>query len=182
MASAFGHAYAAFAIGSGYAEKIRNGKFLLLGIFCSIIPDADVLAFKFGIPYDSFWGHRGFTHSVVFALLLGTFITMLFYKNSFKSRKGSHYIFFFTFCTLSHGVLDAMTSGGLGVAFFSPFDNGRYFFPWRPIKVSPIGAGKFFSEWGLRVIKSEMIWIGIPCTLYIVVLKLIRYRFKPQAK
>jgi inner membrane protein len=47
--------------------------------------------------------------------------------------------------TASHGVLDAMTDGGLGVAFFSPFDNRRYFLPWRPIVVSPISIARFFS-------------------------------------
>lgn len=67
-----------------------------------------------------------------------------------------------------------MTSGGLGVAFFSPLNNERYFFPWRPIKVSPIGASSFFSEWGIKVIKSEAIWIEIPCTVYIIVMKIIR--------
>jgi hypothetical protein len=35
----------------------------------------------------------------------------------------------FSFVTASHGMLDAMTDGGLGVAFFAPFDNARYFFP-----------------------------------------------------
>lgn len=178
MASAFGHAYAALAIESGYSEKIRNWKFIFLGIFCSILPDADVISFKLGIAYESFWGHRGFSHSILFAFLLGTLICIFFYKQSLKSRIGLYYILFFTLCTLSHGILDAMTSGGLGVAFFSPFDNSRYFLPWRPIKVSPIGAGKFFSEWGLRVIKSEIIWIGIPCTIYIIGAKLVRKRFK----
>lgn len=33
-----------------------------------------------------------------------------------------------------------LTDGGLGVAFFSPFDNKRYFLPWRPIRVSPISV------------------------------------------
>jgi len=174
MASAFGHAYMAIAIRSGYSKAIGNGKFLLLGIFCSVIPDADVLAFRFGIPYDSFWGHRGFTHSIVFAILLALLICLLCYREQLKSKTGTWYVLYFTLCTVSHGLLDAMTSGGLGVAFFSPFDNARYFFPWRPIKVSPIGAGKFFSEWGIRVLKSEAIWIGIPCTVYIVCVKIFR--------
>lgn len=78
---------------------------------------------------------------------------------------------FFTLCTASHSVLDAMTSGGLGVAFFSPFNDARYFFPWRPIKVSPIGVENFFSEWGKKVILSELIWIGIPSLLYIFSIK-----------
>ena len=47
---------------------------------------------------------------------------------------------FLFLCTMSHALLDALTDGGLGVAFFSPFSNERYFFPWTPIRVS-----RFFS-------------------------------------
>lgn len=61
-----------------------------------------------------------------------------------------------------HGFFDAMTNGGLGVAFFAPFDNTRYFLPWQPIQVSPIGVANFFSEWGLSVIISEFLWIWLP--------------------
>jgi inner membrane protein len=64
--------------------------------------------------------------------------------------------------TASHGVLDAMTDGGLGVAFFSPFNNRRYFFSWTPIRVSPIGIGNFFSSRGLAVVQSELLWVWIP--------------------
>ncbi|HEY0029333.1 MAG TPA: metal-dependent hydrolase [Bacteroidia bacterium] len=174
MASAFGHALASIAIGSGYPKETRNTKFILLGIVCSILPDADVLSFKFGIAYEAFWGHRGFTHSFFFALLLGMLITFLFYKSVFFSKRAIGYILFFALCTASHGILDAMTTGGLGVAFFSPFDTTRYFFPWRPIQVSPIGAGNFFSEWGIRVIKSEAIWIGIPSAIFILLMRIRR--------
>jgi inner membrane protein len=55
-----------------------------------------------------------------------------------------------------------MTTGGLGVAFWSPFSNTRYFFPWRVILVSPIGVEAFLSAWGWRVLKSELAWIWLP--------------------
>ncbi len=174
MASAFGHALTAIALGKSYPKAMTSWKFFLLGAICSILPDADVISFKFGIAYESFWGHRGFTHSFVFAFLLGLFITFLFYRKDFKKVKGIGYVLYFTLSTASHSVLDAMTSGGLGVAFFSPFDNARYFLPWRPIKVSPIGVESFFSEWGLRVITSELVWIGIPCVVFIILIKLVK--------
>jgi inner membrane protein len=170
MASIFGHAVASIAIGSGFSKVIKNAKFWLLGVFCAVIPDADVISFKFGIPYDSFFGHRGFTHSLVFALLLGIAVTYLFYKKTSR-KKYILYVLFFTLATASHSILDAMTTGGLGVAFFSPFDTTRYFFPWRPIQVSPIGISNFFSEWGKRVILSELIWIGIPSLIFILFMK-----------
>jgi inner membrane protein len=68
----------------------------------------------------------------------------------------------FFLVTASHGMIDAMTDGGLGVAFFAPFDNNRYFFPWRPVQVSPIGIAPFFSRYGFDVLRSEFLWIWIP--------------------
>jgi membrane-bound metal-dependent hydrolase YbcI (DUF457 family) len=37
---------------------------------CSVILDLEVIGFRFGIHYGDFWGHRGFTHSLVFAAFL----------------------------------------------------------------------------------------------------------------
>jgi len=175
MASIFGHALASIAIGSSFTKAMRNLKFWLLGVFCAIFPDADVIGFKFGIKYASFFGHRGFTHSLVFALLFGFLIAFIFYN---KKKNFLYYAAFFILATVSHSILDAITTGGLGVAFFSPFDNTRYFFSWRPIQVSPIGATKFFSSWGLRVLKSELIWIGLPSLGYILLLKLKKHFIK----
>lgn len=178
MASAFGHALVAITIGKSYSKKRTNWKFWFLGIFCSILPDADVISFKFGIPYEAFWGHRGFSHSLLFALIVGVLLTFIFYKKDFYSKKGVGYILFFFLCTASHGILDALTNGGLGVAFFSPFDTTRYFFSCRPIKVSPIGIERFFSERGKLVILSELVWIGIPCFTYIIGAWIVK-RIKP---
>ena len=72
--------------------------------------------------------------------------------------------------TVSHGILDAMTTGGMGVGFFIPFDNDRFFFPFQVIKVSPLGIKKFFSEWGIQVIFSEFKYIFIPCSLILLIL------------
>ena len=69
---------------------------------------------------------------------------------------------FFFLVTASHGVLDAITDDGLGIAFFSPFSNTRYFLPWRPLRVSPIGIARFISPWGLEVIKRELLWLWLP--------------------
>ncbi|WP_207432425.1 metal-dependent hydrolase [Sabulibacter ruber] len=173
MASAFAHALMAVAIGKRYTQPENKTKLFLLGAFCSIFPDADVVMFKFGIPYQHFLGHRGFSHSLVFALLLGIVMTILFYRRTplFSSR-GLILVSFFFLCTASHILLDALTNGGLGVGVFSPFDNTRYFLPWRPIQVSPIGAGRFFSEKGLAVIKSELVWVGLPCLVWFLALKI----------
>lgn len=173
MASIFGHAFTAVAISTTYPQKIFSWKFLFLGIMCAILPDIDVISFRLGIPYADFWGHRGFTHSFLFSLILGFSITLFFYTKDTISLKGFGYISFFTLCTAMHGICDAMTNGGLGVAFFLPWDETRYFFPWRPIQVSPIGIRNFIDR-GLLILKNELFWMGIPCLIYILLLKLIK--------
>ena len=55
---------------------------------------------------------------------------------------------------VSHGMLDTLTDGGLGIALFWPFSNRRYFVPWTPIPVAPIGA-RMFTARGLRVVMIE---------------------------
>ncbi len=180
MASLFGHAFASIALGKTFSKKNQTWKLFLLAIICAIIPDADVIGFHFNIAYESFWGHRGFSHSFIFALLFGILITFIFYRKQFLSKKGIILALFFSLCTASHSILDAMTSGGYGVAFFSPFDNSRYFFPWRPIKVSPLGIANFFTHRGLKVIYSELIWVGIPGTLYILCITFIKKLIKDK--
>jgi inner membrane protein len=162
MASAFTHAFFAAAMGGAYARGRVPARFWVLSMLCAVLPDADVLAFEFGIPYGSMFGHRGFTHSLVFAALLGIFVTAVFFRDSPRRRALAA---FFALATASHGALDALTDGGLGVAFFAPFNSARYFFPFRPVQVSPIGVGAFFSEWGLAVIKSELLWVWLPAGL-----------------
>lgn len=170
MASAFAHAIAAVAIGKSFALKDLGWKFWLLGIFCSIIPDADVIGFQFGVAYGSFWGHRGFSHSLLFAALLALLVMLLFYRHeTIKTLRWWALWLYLFLATASHALLDAMTTGGKGVAFFSPFDNARYFLPWRPIQVSPIGVEKFFSNRGLRVLESELLWVFLPSLVLILV-------------
>ena len=54
-----------------------------------------------------------------------------------------------------------MTNGGKGVGFFIPFSTKRYFLPWRPIRVSPIGATNFAANAG-AVLRSELLWVWLP--------------------
>lgn len=174
MASAFGHALVAITAGKTYSKKFTSLKFFILGCVCATFPDLDVIMFQF-VSYNHFLGHRGFFHSLVFCFLFALLITFLFFRTEKAGSKPWFiYVFYFFLCGASHAIFDMLTTGGLGIAIFAPFDNTRYFFPWRPIKVSPIGIGNFFSDRGWHVIKSELVWIGIPCFVYMLVLKFIR--------
>ncbi|NNE26528.1 MAG: metal-dependent hydrolase [Saprospiraceae bacterium] len=182
MASIFGHAATALTATALIKRKVNRTKLNILAIFCASIPDADVLMFRFGFSYSHWLGHRGFFHSIFFALFLAILIKVIFYnKYKWSGRDCWLVIGFFSLMTISHGVLDAMTTGGRGIAFFSPFDNTRHFLPWRVIQVSPLGAGRFFSEWGIAVLKSEFIFIGIPCLLILAVNKVVNLIKPPVA-
>lgn len=161
MASAFSHAFVALALGRATQNPVMTRQVLLVGMACSVVPDLDVIGFSFGIRYGDLWGHRGFTHSLFFAGLLSAALVVLWHRRKPTSAKASLFVYFFL-STASHGVLDAMTDGGLGVAFFSPFDTSRYFFTIRPVAVSPIGIGEFFTADAFRVLASEIRWIWLP--------------------
>ncbi len=162
MASAFSHAIAAAAIGSVATRSPQPARYWLLGMTCAVLPDADVIAFALGIPYDHVLGHRGLSHSLAFAALLAAIVVAAAFRGErYGSMRVRLWTYFFA-ATASHGVLDAMTTGGLGVAFLAPVDDSRFFLPWRPILVSPISIARFFTERGVAVIRSEAVWIWLP--------------------
>lgn len=140
----------------------------VLGVACAILPDADVVGLFLGIPFGSPLGHRGLSHSLPFAAAVAAVVVAVGFRHVPEGVSGPRLWLYLFLATASHGVLDALTDGGPGIAFFAPFDNARYFFPFRPIVVSPLGIRPFFSGWGLRVIESELIWIGVPCLVVAV--------------
>jgi inner membrane protein len=152
MPTIFSHPAAVLGLRPWLAVERRVA---IAGAIASILPDGDAIGFAMGVPYGSTFGHRGFTHSLTFALLVAAIVTPLLRPRRFVAA----FAFLFV-CTASHGLLDAMTSGGLGVAFFSPIVKTRYFLPWRPIRVSPIGPASIARL--LPVLWSEVCWVWLP--------------------
>jgi inner membrane protein len=174
MASSFSHAVVALSIGSCFYQPRVAKKVWAAGMLCSVLPDVDVIGFRFGIRYSDFWGHRGFTHSLLFAALLAALVAMILVRTGETGIGGFSLFAFLFLATASHGVLDAMTDGGLGVAFLAPFDQHRYFFPWRPIRVSPISIPRFLSPGGYSILKNELAWIWLPAILFAMVVLALR--------
>jgi inner membrane protein len=181
MASLFTHVLiGALQGGTGKRHWRKSRAFWLIATLCSMLPDLDVIGFKMGVHYGDLWGHRGMTHSLLFAAMIGVAAAACFHEPWQEKWKMA---FLFFVITATHGVLDALTNGGLGVAFFSPFDTHRYFFPWRPIQVSPIGIQAFFTQRGLYVMKNELLWFWCPviatAVLFYGVRALLRMRNEP---
>jgi inner membrane protein len=159
------HAVVALGVGKAVTGRRRLPRaFWVLSAGLAMAPDIDVVAWAVGIPYRSVWGHRGITHSLAAALLAALVVARLT-----RRPFGIPYwplVGYFFVVTASHGVLDAFTNGGEGVAFFAPFDTDRYFFPWRPVRVSPVGL-QIFTRYGARVLRSEVVWIWVPTGLLV---------------
>ncbi len=161
MPTIFTHVAVPLSLGLALGRKALSPRLVAAGAFVSILPDFDTVAFKLGIAYADQFGHRGASHSLAIALAVGLLGAMI--APWLRTTRGRAFCFL-AFCTASHPLLDALTSGGLGVALLWPWSHERFFAPWRPIAVSPIGVG-FFSVRGVAVLWSELQWVWFPCAM-----------------
>jgi inner membrane protein len=155
MAS-FGHIAVGLALGRlGTRRTTLRRRVAAMGALAALamLPDADVVAFALRIPYAAPWGHRGASHSLVFAVGVSLMVAL----GTRVARGPALKVGLLTLAAVgSHGVLDAMTTGGLGAALLWPFTSARYFLPVRPIPVAPIGVG-MLSARGVGVVLVEML-------------------------
>lgn len=153
------HPAVPLAIGLGLGAQVISRRLLLAGVTASVLPDIDVLAFRVGISYSHELGHRGMTHSVAFAFMLG--LLALLFAPQLRATQRTACLFIFT-AAASHGLLDMFTNGGLGVAVLWPFSDERFFFPVQVIEVSPLSLRRFFGPSGVHVFSSELLWVWLP--------------------
>ena len=112
------------AVAEVVAGKKLGNKALLWGAIGGTVPDLDVIgAFFMGeVEYVNF--HRGFSHSLVFAFLMGPLLGWLLSKSPWsqgQSFKLWSQLFFWTIFT--HPLLDIFTS--YGTQIFLPFSDYR---------------------------------------------------------
>jgi inner membrane protein len=179
MPTIFSHAVFAVVLGKAGIKKSVTFRFWFLAAVCAIVPDADVITRSFGAERGSLFSHRGFTHSFVFALLFGSLIAFIAHRFLKTGISYAKLFLFFALATFSHPFLDMLTDGGSGVALFAPFSNERFFLPYRPIEVSPIGLG-FFSGRGIIVILSEIVWVWIPAFAVLLITTFVRRNFRKK--
>ena len=165
MPSVFTHAVAGLSLGACFLRPDVPKIVLAVGAACAVAPDLDVTGLTIGFGLDHPLGHRGFSHSIAFAALLALVCAWALRRRVGPAvGAGLLWLYFFA-CTSSHGVLDALTNGGRGVAFLMPFSDQRYHFPVRPIEVSPLGVREFFTERGVTIIANEFVWVWLPAAL-----------------
>jgi inner membrane protein len=170
MATIYTHGIVGLGLGKLFTDRHMHWGFWVLAGILPMVPDCDV--FWWQIPYGSPYGHRGFTHSLLFALAVGAIAAGLTYRR-FKAPFLDLAGFFFV-VTASHGILDAFTNGGYGIAFFWPFDTSRYG-PWGPIQVSDIAFE--IPDWRYsRTVRTELLWAWLPTATIVGLVSLYRWR------
>jgi inner membrane protein len=151
-----GHLLVGMAGGRAYLPRDASAKALVVTcwLFACIseFPDIDVIGFRFGVAYEAPFGHRGATHSIAFAVLMGVLALSVARLLKQPAARLATAVFVLT---LSHALLDTLTDGGLGCALGWPVTDTRFFAPLRPLPVAPIGAG-MLSWRGARVVIIEL--------------------------
>jgi inner membrane protein len=163
MPTVFTHAIVGLGLAATVGQ-IQSPLAVSVSVSLAVLPDCDVIGFYLGVPYGSPWGHRGFSHSLCCAALVGLAAVL-----PTAAALAMPWWLLWAYCFVvmaSHGILDGFTNGGRGVAYFAPFDVKRYFLPWRPIRVSFIGLNIFRKEM-IWVLGSEVCWVWLPLALVV---------------
>lgn len=165
------HAAVPLALGLGLGSRIVPPRLLLAGVLAAMLPDLDVLAFLLHIPYADDFGHRGISHSLLFALSVG--LLALLAAPQLHCSRGLA-LGFIGLAGASHGLLDMFTNGGLGVALWWPWSGERWFMPWQVIEVSPLTLQRLLSPRGVAVLQSELFWVWQPALALTCALLMLR--------
>ena len=175
MASAISHAVFASSLGAlGSPASRMPARYWVTVAILAALPDLDVVVYPLGLNAPHVLGHRGITHSLPFAAAFAALVVWLVFRDARWRAAWTRLWLVFFAALASHAVLDAMTNGGQGIAFFAPFSDARWHFPWQPILVSPIGVRAFFSRDGLDVLQNEAVWVWLPSALIAVAARLVR--------
>ena len=159
MPSLFGHAVAGLALHATLAGSEAPPRTRMLAVGCALAPDLDWFTAFLHLPYGHVLNHRGITHSLMAAALIAAVAMLLGLRPHLRNPRLWLCLFA---CAFSHGLLDACTLGGVGVAAFLPFSGARYVCVWQPIRVSPIPLTPRLWRHFLAALGTEILWIGLP--------------------
>lgn len=114
-------------IGELIATKRIGKKSLLLGAVTQSIPDGDFIFSLWMDPSSSVLAHRGFTHSILFGLIVTLLLAWFFYRGRGRAKVTfKFWVFFFGSQIFTHILLDAFNAYGTG--WFEPFSHYRVAF------------------------------------------------------
>lgn len=162
MASAIAHAAVVLARGAARVPKALDRRLVIATVLLAIWPDADYASLLFEVRPNEIFGHRGATHSLVVAVALAALVALVVFRRQFL-----RVFAFLAAVAASHGLLDAMTAGDLGVALFWPLTPARFHFPFALVASCPVGIDEYLGYWGLLTLANEVLYVIVPIALVV---------------
>jgi inner membrane protein len=160
-------------IGEAYAGKALGKKALVIGALAQSLPDVDFVTSLWLSPVDTLLAHRGFTHSILFALVAAVLLGIAAARRGRSSLSARQWILFFGIELAVHLFLDSFNNYGIG--WFEPFSRVRISFNTLFV------ADPFFTLWPVvalmalfilkrdaRVRKQWTRWSLVISSLYLV--------------
>src|SRR5205823_1797379 len=160
MTTIYTHAVAGLGIAAVAMPRRLAWPYWCAAALLPVLPDLDTLSLS---PYNSVWGHRGFTHSMAFALAAGLGAAAL---TGWYLRTGFWYLaVVFFVVTASHGLLDMATYGANGVALWWPVSDVRLGSEsWGFIPAADISL-----DWPdprrSRALQAELLYVWLPLAI-----------------
>jgi len=162
-------------IGEAIAGKHIGKKALLIGALAQNIPDIDFLA-TFWLPTSGdLLAHRGFTHSILFTMLIAPLLALLS-KHLFHDERMSlkRWVLFWGMQVFIHIFIDAFNAYGTG--WFEPFSHYRVSFNTMFVAdvlfiIPPAFACIMLLVLKINNTKRKLcVWIGLGCSaLYLLI-------------
>jgi inner membrane protein len=116
-------------MGDAFAGKQLGKRAMFLGAVAQSVPDVDFLAAFWSSESENLLAHRGFTHSILFVLLVTPPLAMLAERwrrpHDISLKK---WMLFFGTQAFIHLLLDGMNAYGVG--WFEPFSHDRISYNW----------------------------------------------------
>jgi inner membrane protein len=142
-------------------ERRTSAGTLLFFAALAELPDVDVVGVACGFHDHGLFGHRGISHSLFTALVIGLASALLARRFGWPIVRTAVAA---TLAVASHGVLDACCEGGRGIPFLWPLTDARFHAPWRVLPDAPRGL-KMLSRPGLLDLAVEFV-IFFPLTAF----------------
>lgn len=164
---AIAHAFVPITAALAFARRRPPRPLVLAMVFAAMAPDLDGLMHPlFNVAKESIYGHRGFTHSLFAALLVGA-LSAAFHRH-LKVQPLTAAVAVGA-SMASHGLMDMMTSSGKPVAYLWPLTSLRIFADWRPLPGTP-NAPSFIREVLSRIV-PETLHIILPLFVAAIVVR-----------
>jgi inner membrane protein len=171
MATIFTHAVVGLGLARVGAARPMSWGYWGLATILPVLPDLDVYS---PAAYGDALGHRGITHSLAFAAVVGMIAAAATFR-LFRVKWWRLALLFFAIIA-SHGLLDAFTKGGWEIPFFWPL--GGQYGDWGPIPASDMNFE--LSDLGQsQSLHAELVWVWLPTGLVVGLVTLWR-RLRPD--